>query len=365
MRNLKVLAPRSLGFRPPNPIKRFPSALFQPAFLLLVSFYLSAVLTYNYYRRIEAPTLDKRIALHTSIVSGTAPYQFRYRILIPFIVHFLAKTITSEGFDPSGSALYPRLPFTKTAFARAYALANFIALLIFFLCLTALVRQFFGFEFSLIAALLTAVAVDFTFRDHYFHPWSLWEGAMFAAGLLLVHKRRYRSFLVLTTLGALNRETSVSLLVGFFWYGFPRSLRKPAVTFTALWRDVIIRSALLGVAAWLVVFLLVHQLVGYLPATHTAEMAWQNNRQQLHYSLLLNGLLFGPLWLLLPHGLLHSPFLIRRFSLMIPAYFAPLVYLGHWWEIRYWLSLFPILVPALVASIVRLCRRPPIVSSET
>lgn len=317
---------------------------------LLVSLHLASLLTYNYYSRIEAPTLAKRIALHTSIVSGTAPYQYRYRVLIPFLVDTVARVFDGVTVPRAASRSCSELPYSKATFALAYMVSNFLAFFTLFLCLTALVNHFFGFLFSLIAAFLTAVLLEFTFRDHYFHPWSLWEGALFAAGLLLVHRQRYRLFIALATLGAFNRETSVFLPLGFLFYKLPRNFRSSAFALIALWRNRELRGAFTGIACWLIAFFLVHHFVGYSPATFTPEMAWQNNRRLFPYTLLLNGLLFGPFLFLLPHGLRNSPFLIQRFSLIIPLYLLLLFYLGHWWEIRYWISVFPILIPAMVAS---------------
>ena len=102
-------------------------------------------------------------------------------------------------------------------------------------------------------------------------------------------------------------------------------------------------------------FFVLHQVVGYRPSTFSwkppskAETAVKGSRSHLAYSRLLNLLLFGPLSPYLIKGLRRSPFLIRR-SAMLPAYFGLLLVVGYWREIRYWISLLPIVVPTLIAA---------------
>jgi hypothetical protein len=38
-------------------------------------------------------------------------------------------------------------------------------------------------------------------------------------------------------------------------------------------------------------------------------------------------------------------------SLVIPGYLALLLVIGYWWEIRYWLTLLPLLVPLGLAAL--------------
>lgn len=52
-----------------------------------------------------------------------------------------------------------------------------------------LFADLFRFELALFGVAAAACLMQFTFRDQYFHPWSFWEGAYFAAGLLLIHRR--------------------------------------------------------------------------------------------------------------------------------------------------------------------------------
>ena len=52
-------------------------------------------------------------------------------------------------------------------------------------------------------------------------------------------------------------------------------------------------------------------------------------------------------------GMAAGPRLIRRAALVLPLYFALLLVIGYWCEIRYWITAIPIVVPALIAAALR------------
>ena len=60
-----------------------------PALLLVL--YLSTTLTYDYYLRIEDRQLGARAKLHSEIVSREAPFQYRYRVLLPYAAEVVAR----------------------------------------------------------------------------------------------------------------------------------------------------------------------------------------------------------------------------------------------------------------------------------
>src|SRR5262249_43198799 len=147
-----------------------------------------------------------RIALHNEIVSGTAPYQYRYRILVPAAAEGLARAFQRAPMVASRPIL-PPLAYSKRAFELAYAALNFTALAILFWSVGELVARLFGTQLSWFAVALSAVLVTFTFRNQLYQPWSFWEGAQFGVGLLLIHQRRLWLFAGLSLVGLLNRET--------------------------------------------------------------------------------------------------------------------------------------------------------------
>lgn len=313
------------------------SAMDRRSVVCWLAIWLSAMLTYEYYSRIEDPFMDARMTLHHEIVSGTAPYQYRYRILIPTAAEGLARVFQRAPMV-SYRPIVPPLAYSKRAFVLAYSALNFTALAILFWSVGELVAQLFGTELSWLAVALSAILVSFTFRNHYYHPWSFWEGALYGAGLLLIHQRRLWLFAGLSLVGLMNRETSVFLILILFATAFPN------------YRSREMRFAIGTLAAWVGGFFLLHYVVGYRPSTFFLETALAGNRENAWFALLLNVLMVGIVSPLILRGMATGPRLIRRAALVLPLYFALLLVIGYWWEIRYWITAIPIVVPALIAA---------------
>jgi hypothetical protein len=312
-----------------------------------LAIWFSAMLTGDYFVRIEAPAMKARIALHSDMVTGNAPYAYRYRVLTPYAAEAMARLLQRLPTVRTRPTA-PMLPYSELAFTSAYCLLNFAALITLLWCLGELIWRLFRYELALFGVATAAMLVSFTFRDHYYHPWSFWEGAFFALGLLMIHRKGYLLFSVVSLLALVNRETSIFLLVAFLFTALPQDVSKGNVV-KAL-RSLELRVALGNLAAWVAGFFLLHYLVGYKPSTFTAETAWIGNRAHIWYALILNTLMIGFVSPLILRGIRPSPPLIRRAALMMPAYLALLLALGYWWEIRYWITLLPIVVPALVAA---------------
>jgi hypothetical protein len=328
-----------------TPLRAFQS---RTAILYLVAIWLSAMLTYDYYARIENPQQQQRISLHHEIVVRTAPYQYRYRILVPNAAEVIGRLIQRLPLIRSRPAVEP-LTYSKRAFGISYCLLNFTALLIFFVCQIRLIWLFFAYELALLGGAISALLVDFTFRDHFFHPWSLWEGAFFALGLILIHRRMHWEFLGLSLVALLNRETSLFLVLIFLICTLPRHWPKGGLTKVALQGDT--QFAMANLVVWLSGYLALHRLVGYRPSTFFIETALSGNGAHFRYAVALNVLLIGSLAPLILTGLRSAPQLIRRSAWILPAYFGLLLVIGFWWEIRYWIAVLPVIVPALIAAI--------------
>jgi len=305
----------------------------------MVVIQLSGILTFEYWQRIEAPTVVKRFALHTAIIDREAPYQFRYRILIPTAAEVLAQTlhrVAFHGQPPSG------WPYSRRAFQAAYILLNGIAIAAFLLFLHLLICEWWEAIYGLFGMALAAVIMVLTFRDHYFHPWSFWEAALFAAGMWMIRREHYWVLSLFAVGGAFIRETTVFLPLAFVFYAVP----KPFSWAESKGRTM--RFALTSLLLWLAAYGIVHATVGYKPTTFTIDMAVEGNLSNFHYVLILNLLVLGPVWLLAIRGLFRSHRLIQRFALALIPYLLLLGAIGFWWEIRYWLTALPVLIPAVV-----------------
>lgn len=336
-------------------VHRTWSSLTSPRVILFwLAIWLSGILTYDYYVRVESPSIERRISLHYEIVTGSAPYPYRYRILLPFTAEVVARLIQKLPTVRSRPSIQP-LSYSKRAFTLAYSSANITALVILFVCLGELVWRMFTYRLALFGISVSALLVNFTFRDHYFHPWSLWEGAFFALGLLLIHRQQYWLFSGVSLLALINRETSLFLLLAFLFCTLPQKWSKHSFVETMGKRDL--RFAFANLVIWGVGFLVLHQIVGYSPPTFFVETALNGNRANLKYAALLNFLLFGFVWPLVLRGIFVSPMIIRRSAMMLPAYFGLLLVIGFWWEIRYWITVIPIVIPALIAAVASVSLR--------
>jgi hypothetical protein len=326
---------------------------------LLVIIQLSSILAFEYWKRVEEPAGPTRYALHTAIIDGDAPYQFRYRVLIPAAAEVLAQLLQRVAFQEqqtfSGVVAAPEVTsvnsvvrssrYSKRSFYVAYILLNWTAITAFLLFLYLLICEWWEPSYGLFGIVLAAVVVGLTFRDHYFHPWSFWEAALLAAGLWMVRREHYRALAHLVVAGAFVRETTVFLPLGFLFYALPR---------TFSWAELKGRTilfALGNILLWLAAYAVVHVIIGYKPATFTIDMAVRGNLTHLHYAIALNALVLGPAWLLAIRGLLSCPELFQRFALAFLPYLGVLGVIGYWWEIRYWMTPLPILIPAVISAL--------------
>ncbi len=299
-------------------------------------FYLSALLTYDYYDRIEVPRHDIRVSFHRSVVDGTAPYQLRYRVLVPYVAEGIMKV--------AGQILPPERSFRLT-----YMVLNFAALAIFFGSLLGLLHQWFGPGLAYFGLALSAVIIDFTFRHHSFHPWSFWEASLCALAMLWISRKHWSRLVPLSIAAAMIRETTALLPLGFLLAVLPLN---PRHWRSAELRRREVRVALGSIFAWAATLAAVHAVVGYRPATFSIQTAIAGNLQDLRLALILNFLMAGPLLMLAARGVLRSAPVVRGMALAAIPYVCVLSVIGYWWEIRYWMAILPVLVPAVIQGLI-------------
>ncbi len=297
--------------------------------VLLVA-YVSFALSYEYHDRIERPKESARIRYHGSILDGSGENAVRTRLLIPWVAEFAANTLTrTAGFTP------------VKAFNAAYFCLNVAGLLLFFGAMWRLLVDWSPRPLAIAGILLAAFMMALTFRDQFFHPWSFWEPAFFALGMLLLRSGQIAAFAALCAVAVVNRETSIFLPLAFCVHCWRGASPRPVALMAG--------GTLLGCTALLLVLRSVTgaepPLDGYL------QENFQRNLATGWYSLLLNAHLLGPVWWLAARGLPDAPALVRSFALALIPYLGLLVTVSVWWEIRYWLTAAPVLVPAILAGI--------------
>src|SRR5260370_17546778 len=84
-------------------------------------------------------------------------------------------------------------------------------------------------------------------------------------------------------------------------------------------------------------------------------MAWQFKPQPRHLirAAFLNAIIFGAYWIYIGLGIKSAPVPIRRAAFAVVPYVAMLFAIGYWIEIRYWITMLPLLIPLLVNGLSR------------
>jgi hypothetical protein len=237
-----------------------------------------------------------------------------------------------------GSSPMPGHRYSSRSFAVAYMLLNWLALVLLLHSVWALVADFHGTVWAHFGITLAAVIAWFTFRDHYYHPWSFWEAGFYALGMRLAISRHHGAFLALCVPAALTRETTAFLPFAFAVFRWITLRRVEAAAVGAM-------------AIWAIVFVPLRLAVGFEapPPNYFVEL-WRRNMDALNYSVFLNVVLLGPLWIYAVRGFRAAPDVVRAFALATVVYACFLATVTFWWEIRYWMTAIPALVPLIIES---------------
>ncbi len=294
-----------------------------PAIILSVA----AVLAYAYFRQVDKPNFEPRLALHRQIIDGSAPSPYRYRILAPLI---------SEALRHGFVHVVPE----KNAFLSAYAVFDFAALFFSVMLLFVYLRQWFSREQALVGTLFAAATMPMALRDHYYQPWSLLDAGFFAAGLLCIFRKRLALLAIVIALASINRETAVFIPLSFLLAGIdPKSKgrieRRAAVLF----------AGYLGI--WAIAFFGLRYILGAAPNIETVGGLFSRNLvpRELFRAVVHAGLLFGAFWVFAAAGFRHAPSFVRRMTFIVPLYLVTVMLWSVWYEVRLLVTLYPIVIP--------------------
>ncbi len=154
------------------------------------------------------------------VVSGVAPPPARYRVLVPFALTLLAR---QTGWS------------MKSIWYATRLLGFWIALVVFHVYL----RTWFDVPAAILGTFVVAATLPLTFTNSWGHPDDVAELVLFTAACLAAARDWTVGFGVLLTLAALNRETSVFLVL---LYAMCAPLTRQRVidtgAFAALWAVV-------------------------------------------------------------------------------------------------------------------------------
>jgi hypothetical protein len=272
-----------------------------------------------------------RAALHRSILRGEAPSPYRYRVLAPLVIESLAAAARPVwGADAS--------------FRRAFTLVAFASLVALLLSQYAYLKVWFTDEQALVGMLALACVLRATLEDNTlrYAPWSLLEPSLLTLALLAIWHRRTIPLLPLTLIASLNRETGILIPLALAINGFkersPRQLRMAAVCF----------------AISIAVFVGLRFTLHAAPPVYSLATIWEMNRSgEGIRAAAQNVLLFMGVsgWILVAFGWRRAPQYVKRTYWLIPAYLPLYLIWGVWYEVRLLMPIYPILLPALLASL--------------
>lgn len=291
---------------------------------------IAFITAYSYYQRIDLPFLEARRQLQNQILQGSAESPYRYRILAPYTTHTVDRIITSlTGTD---------------GFKYAYALYDALAIFLSLGALYLYTRVWFTPSQTLIGVLFAAISMTVGFRDHYFQPWSLLEPAIFALGLYWIVKKRWFLLGGLILVGSFNRETTLFILVVYFFTQI--SLRKLDIAWWVENKTALLRLVIYG-SIWLAVFLGLRLALGQAPHTETLGEILQTNLRphSLTLTIELVLLFLGVYWIFTSKGWKHSPNFLKQSIWVIPVYLIFYGMFGIWYEVRLLTTLYGIFIP--------------------
>jgi hypothetical protein len=292
---------------------------------------VSAVNTYNYVYFVERPKIDERLEVHRSILDGTAPSPYNYRVLVPAATELLARIISSTG-----------APF-RYAWISAYVIYDFICISLFLLTLYVFLVQWHPARSSLLGTIFCAAVLPVALRDHYYQPWSLLEAYLFCLAMLAAFRRRFTVMVVVTALASLNRVTGI-FIPAIYLLGTLDPHRDGGYRSRSTY-GVIARFAVLAVLSISIIaaLRLVKGETGHISSL--PSILRLNVSAEYLLRMMINVPLFaGAWWILAALGArLADPF-TRRMLIFVPLYMAPVLLFGIWKEVRLLMPFYPILI---------------------
>lgn len=328
---------------------------------------VAAIMTFEYYYRVDEPGLNARLDLHLQIMEGRAESPYRYRILVPLFSELLIKASTW---------FWPDVP-TQSLFLNAYLVYDFLAIALLLLSMYLYLRAWFTADQSLIGVLFMAATMPIMMRDHFFQPWSLLEPGLFSLALLAALQDRFLSFGGLLAVATLNRETAVFLIPAFLFAKVSEKLSITAsdgaviISTDASRRGIGYRQILFMsgcyLALWLIVYLGLRHSLGNAAHIHNPfDLFAQNfSTETAPIALRHNLIFFGAFWVFAILGWLYAPRFVRGTAFIAPIYYTFILFWSRIYEVRLLMTLYPIIIPLGLSFIYLRPKRVSLASEET
>jgi hypothetical protein len=308
-------------------VKKFHK-IYKNKSILLILISLSIVLTYLHFITIDQPRVLDRIELHKDIISNGAPAPYAYRVFLPFLAEFVIQIATL-------------VMHYNSAFLYTYVFARFIITLLTFVIFFGYLQIFFEKKCALLGSVLLAFSHVLAYRDYFFQPTSMLELLVFVIGFWLIYTNRFCPLIILVTIGTLNRETTLVLALSYFLSHYRQNLR------------IAIRKSLVLALIWFAVYAGIRILRGPHPIITTYYQDIVHNISDVTPLICLI-LVYGIFWYFafqfwrqnIGKKLDYKKQFIFVNLWWVPAFVLLHFFVGWVNEVRLFLPLAPIIIPA-------------------
>lgn len=291
-----------------------------------------------YFLAIDSQAPQFTFTQQQNAFNGSAGSPYRYRVLVPAIL---------EG----GIRIFAFVGSPQQAFQVASLIYECLGLTFQLGMLYALLRQFFQPIHALVGVTFTAGMSVLTLAYFTYQPWSILEVAFFALGFLLAYRGRWAWLTVVVVVASLNRETGVFLPLAVFLstlndlhaFGIEWLKRAAKTRETYLSFGLVVLST--------AIFLGLRFVRGSAePADALPDVIRRNlERNNVIAAAMGIPLLLGFGWIFAVLGLPSAPCFMRRIARVVPFYLVAFAIWGWWREVRILTSLYPVLVPLVLA----------------
>ncbi|MDQ6675544.1 MAG: hypothetical protein M3069_33245 [Chloroflexota bacterium] len=291
-----------------------------------------------YFASIDLRDPAFSFGLHERIIGGDAGSPYRYRVLVPILLEALTRAF---------ALVEPR----ELAFLHASAVYDCLGLVIQLLALYALARQWFSPRQSLVGvAFVTGVTLA-TFSYFTYQPWSILEVSFFSLGFLFAYWGCWGAAGGVVLFASLNRETGIFLPLALLLASL--DARHP-FDVAALRRAVARREPWLAfgfVVMSAAVFAGLRLLRGSAAQVDALSDVFTRNLEpdNLTAGAMVLILFLGFGWIFAVSGWRRAPLFIRGVGRVVPVYLAAFAIWGWWREVRILTTLYPILMPLVLA----------------
>lgn len=300
--------------------------------IYFVVFFIAVILSFYQTLRIDVPNYELKLTRHTSIINNSIEYPYKYRLLNPYITEIWL------------SAFNIALP-QKPAFILAYLIQNILVFGFMLFAVFRFFRLWFDDTASLVSVLLFAVIVPLSLTG-YDVLGDMTTAGIMALGFYFIISSKEKYIYPLVFIAAFN-ELQCILLIAFYFFA-----KKKNLTDKKIWLNSIL-LAVVFIAAYGVIYL----IRGGSAAGSQVE--WYFTKDAA-YNIAHKGWI--PLWIILIAPLIwfalkdfrsKPEFLKRSALIVLPLfYFGAFFFIARLREIDKALTIFTILIPLVVYSIL-------------